>query len=376
VLLSEKHKPGEASEKERIKAAGGHVVFGRVMGSLAVARAFGDREFKVPCNRSHADFVSAEPHINNITVSNTDEFLIVSCDGLWDKMSYQDAVEIVGRSRNVDNLNPTEAAQRLVTEAITRGTLDNVTVVVTYLSAHTNPLVASPPAHLTEKPAEKVVEKSPENNGGSHISPPAPKTKVKKSSSVEARDDSSGEEMDAYQFIRKDIARSADDTAVQSREKLKEFNLEEGIIADFPCLFERKMLYSGILLVTEKNICFHSNMFGKRIRETIPMSSISSIEKTRSLLVTRAIKITTQDGRKRQFNWNQNVTGRDMCFSKLLQLIDSQESHLHTTIKDIEVENIPDKKDLESEAESECETQKPLPRIFTENQTWTRFDDD
>eukprot|EP01119_Soliformovum_irregulare_P005795 TRINITY_DN1753_c0_g1_i1.p1 TRINITY_DN1753_c0_g1~~TRINITY_DN1753_c0_g1_i1.p1 ORF type:complete len:570 (+),score=127.79 TRINITY_DN1753_c0_g1_i1:148-1710(+) len=385
ILLSQKHKPGEATEKDRIKAAGGHVVFGRVMGSLAVARAFGDREFKVPCNRSHADFVSAEPYINSFTLTNCDEFLIVCCDGLWDKMSYQDACEIVGRCRNVENLNPTEAAQRLVTEAISRGSLDNVTAVVTYLSQDVNPLVACPPSHLLEKTPEKIPEKSPESSESEakEEKPTKPKksSKVKKSSSAQTSD--SEELIDAYQFIRKDIARSTDDSAVQTnhREKFKEFNLEERIVAEFPCMYEKKMLYSGILLLTEKHICFHSNMFGKRIRELVPMTSISSIEKTRSLLVTRAIKITTQDGRKRQFNWNQNVGSRDSCFSKLLQLIDSSQDQ-HPVIKEVETETNP--RDLVSESEAESEPEKDkyeeppkknVPKVFAENQTWSRFDD-
>jgi serine/threonine protein phosphatase PrpC len=46
VPLTKDQKPGNPDEKARIKAAGGFVMNGRVLGSLAVARAFGDREFK------------------------------------------------------------------------------------------------------------------------------------------------------------------------------------------------------------------------------------------------------------------------------------------------------------------------------------------
>ncbi len=64
ILLSQKQKPSDPGEKDRIKKAGGHVVFGRVMGSLAVSRAIGDRDFKFPFNKSEADFVSSEPCIS------------------------------------------------------------------------------------------------------------------------------------------------------------------------------------------------------------------------------------------------------------------------------------------------------------------------
>jgi serine/threonine protein phosphatase PrpC len=50
-LLTIKHKPSDPSEKERVEKNGGHVIFGRVLGSLAVSRAFGDIEFKFPYNK-------------------------------------------------------------------------------------------------------------------------------------------------------------------------------------------------------------------------------------------------------------------------------------------------------------------------------------
>ena len=46
-----KHKPNSPEERERIEKAGGHVVFGRVPGSLAVSRALGDSEFRCPETR-------------------------------------------------------------------------------------------------------------------------------------------------------------------------------------------------------------------------------------------------------------------------------------------------------------------------------------
>ena len=41
------HKPNRPDEMERIKLAGGMVIHKRVMGELAVSRAFGDRAFKM-----------------------------------------------------------------------------------------------------------------------------------------------------------------------------------------------------------------------------------------------------------------------------------------------------------------------------------------
>ena len=46
TALSDDHKPSREDEARRIKAAGGFIINKRVMGELAVSRAFGDAEFK------------------------------------------------------------------------------------------------------------------------------------------------------------------------------------------------------------------------------------------------------------------------------------------------------------------------------------------
>jgi serine/threonine protein phosphatase PrpC len=44
--MSEDHKPTREDEAKRIRDAGGFVINNRVMGELAVSRAFGDVDFK------------------------------------------------------------------------------------------------------------------------------------------------------------------------------------------------------------------------------------------------------------------------------------------------------------------------------------------
>lgn len=44
--MTEDHKPTREDEQKRIRDAGGFVINNRVMGELAVSRAFGDAEFK------------------------------------------------------------------------------------------------------------------------------------------------------------------------------------------------------------------------------------------------------------------------------------------------------------------------------------------
>ena len=57
-------------------------------------------------------------------------FLIVGCDGLWDVMQDQDAVDFV-----VERLAEKElVAKFLVEEALKRGSTDNITVSVAFLT--------------------------------------------------------------------------------------------------------------------------------------------------------------------------------------------------------------------------------------------------
>jgi serine/threonine protein phosphatase PrpC len=177
LVLSKKHKPNDPDEKERIKKAGGHVVFGRVMGSLAVARAVGDREFKYPFNHGEADFVSAVPWIQSIDINpGQEEFLILSCDGLWDKMTYERAIHFVSRHRHEFNKELAETVKLLGQHSIERGSLDNVTATLVYFPASkTSPLLPLPSSSSnksevevqeTPKVVKAVIDNTSDNTKG------------------------------------------------------------------------------------------------------------------------------------------------------------------------------------------------------------------
>merc|ERR1719323_678535 len=63
IQLSLDHKPDREDEAERIEAAGGFVSFHRVLGRLAVSRAFGNEEYKAPGWSEDKPLVVAEPEI-------------------------------------------------------------------------------------------------------------------------------------------------------------------------------------------------------------------------------------------------------------------------------------------------------------------------
>ncbi|KAK2452851.1 protein-serine/threonine phosphatase [Trifolium repens] len=94
--LSRDHKPELAIEKERIYKAGGFIHAGRVNGSLNLARAIGDVDFKN--NRflsAEKQVVTANPDINTVDLRDEDEFMVIACDGIWDCLSSQQLVDFV-----------------------------------------------------------------------------------------------------------------------------------------------------------------------------------------------------------------------------------------------------------------------------------------
>ncbi|KAG9052319.1 Protein phosphatase 2C 2 [Serendipita sp. 407] len=96
--MSFDHKPTNKDETARIVAAGGFVEFGRVNGNLALSRAIGDFEFKSNIGLPpEQQAVTANPDIEEHQLSDEDEFLILACDGIWDGVSSQQAVDMVRR---------------------------------------------------------------------------------------------------------------------------------------------------------------------------------------------------------------------------------------------------------------------------------------
>lgn len=141
VELSRDHKPNFKSEKIRIEKLGGTVFDGYLNGQLAVARALGDWHMKGP--KGSISPLSAEPELQEIVLSEEDEFLIMGCDGLWDVMSSQCAVTIV-RKELMQHNNPERCSNELVQEALKRDSRDNLTVVVICFSSNPPPRIEIP----------------------------------------------------------------------------------------------------------------------------------------------------------------------------------------------------------------------------------------
>ncbi|KQK09009.1 probable protein phosphatase 2C 8 [Brachypodium distachyon] len=138
VPLSDDHKPDRPDEMERVEAAGGRVINWngyRILGVLATSRSIGDYYLK--------PYVIAEPEVTVMDRTDKDEFLILASDGLWDVVSNEVACKIArnclsGRAaskypESVSGSTAADAAALLVELAMSRGSKDNISVVVVEL---------------------------------------------------------------------------------------------------------------------------------------------------------------------------------------------------------------------------------------------------
>lgn len=153
LLMSQDHKPSREDEAKRIRDAGGFVINNRVMGELAVSRAFGDAEFKkgiqtvieeeglkIPAASEgearnwDQPLVTAEPDIQATTITENDQFLLLACDGLFDVFSPEDVVQFV--KNNLEQHGDVQkCCQNLTREAIhKRNSRDNVSVILIVLN--------------------------------------------------------------------------------------------------------------------------------------------------------------------------------------------------------------------------------------------------
>mmetsp|Transcript_81010 Transcript_81010/g.224087 ORF Transcript_81010/g.224087 Transcript_81010/m.224087 type:complete len:361 (-) Transcript_81010:150-1232(-) len=139
--LTTDHKPGLERERERIEAAGGVVrrqngdpnerVFVRnsLGPGLAMSRSIGDTV-------AASVGVISEPDIRVLHVQRGWRFVLLCSDGVWEFMSSQEAVELVGRFSPGD---AQEAANQLVDEAQRRwlceeaSSVDDITAICLWL---------------------------------------------------------------------------------------------------------------------------------------------------------------------------------------------------------------------------------------------------
>lgn len=128
--LTDDHRASREDERRRIESQGGLVLdcrgTWRVQGTLAVSRGIGDAHLK--------PWVVPEPDTTTLPVDARCEFLVLASDGLWDKVGEQEAVD-VARPLCCTGGQLSAACRRLVELATSRGSTDDITVLIVSFSA-------------------------------------------------------------------------------------------------------------------------------------------------------------------------------------------------------------------------------------------------
>lgn len=135
IPLTKDHKPSYPEEIHRITKLGGKIVFDGVdwrIKDLSVSRAFGDFDAK--------PFVTHIPDNYKYRLDKDDKFIILACDGLWDVISNQDAINFVLNIYYDETTNnklikkSINVANELAKYAIAKGSTDNVSVIIIFLN--------------------------------------------------------------------------------------------------------------------------------------------------------------------------------------------------------------------------------------------------
>ncbi|KAI9922763.1 hypothetical protein PsorP6_000853 [Peronosclerospora sorghi] len=152
VRLSVDHKPELQEEMDRVKEAGGDVIFSgcwrvahdEISLRLAISRSLGDHPLKtnLPASCS-APLVSVVPDVRVLNVKAAGEYLVFASDGLWDRLSDDEAAIIVcskvaefdWSEEHEDGVPGSKealqfAANALVETALRKRSMDNITAMV------------------------------------------------------------------------------------------------------------------------------------------------------------------------------------------------------------------------------------------------------
>ena len=125
IQLTRDHKPADKYEMKRIKEMNGGNSLIKYdesddeyrVGPLSVSRGIGDLDTK--------PFLSHNPAIAKYKLTNDDKHILMGCDGIWDVIENQEAVDLIN---NLDeNLNKAKELSRL---AYNKRSYDNLTSII------------------------------------------------------------------------------------------------------------------------------------------------------------------------------------------------------------------------------------------------------
>ena len=138
------HKATDREERHRIQDLGGYITdAGRIMGMIAVARSLGDRAFR--------PYVAYTPAVKWMKITEETKFAIIACDGLWDVVSDDFAVQLVEEYHKKHGTY-VGAALMLRESAYALGSGDNISTMVFGLKPIDRSFLTAPGASFSSLP--------------------------------------------------------------------------------------------------------------------------------------------------------------------------------------------------------------------------------
>ena len=133
--LSFDHKPSNLCERVRITGANGVVKSKRVDGDLAVSRAFGDFMFKENDSLSvdKQKVIVVPDLIVHTRMEDTDEFIILACDGVWDVATSRECSDFVQTLLSEGETDLGNIAEEALDICLERHSSDNMTMMMVAL---------------------------------------------------------------------------------------------------------------------------------------------------------------------------------------------------------------------------------------------------
>ncbi|MCP9257638.1 Protein phosphatase 1G [Dirofilaria immitis] len=138
VELSIDHKPEDDTERRRIETAGGEIsVDGRVNGGLNLSSVLCIK--MNPSGAYHSSLkeqmISALPDVKQYKILQGDEFIIIACDGIWNSLTSQEAIDFVRRRIN-DGISLNDICEQICDHCLSPNTAgdgtgcDNMTIII------------------------------------------------------------------------------------------------------------------------------------------------------------------------------------------------------------------------------------------------------
>lgn len=91
VEMSIDHKPDGQIEIDRIEKSGSTITEGRVDGNLNLTRSLGDLKYKGRTHlKAEEQAITANPDTYSFDLTNEVDFILMGCDGIWEKKSNEE----------------------------------------------------------------------------------------------------------------------------------------------------------------------------------------------------------------------------------------------------------------------------------------------